>query len=91
MNMLSIVQSKRGEEYREEEERLTKKTEKAITYLSIRDFTNRDLTAVLSKPIELIGDFKKKDKFKKLIREVNRENAYNIKRRGQVSIKETYY
>jgi hypothetical protein len=57
----------------------------------MREFANRDLIAVLSEPIELIGDFKEEDEFEKLIREVDKENAYNIKRRGRVSIKETYY
>jgi hypothetical protein len=89
--MLSAVRSKREEEYREEEERLAKETEKAIACLSMRDFANRNLKDVLSEPIELMGDFKEEDEFEKLIKEVDRENAYNAKRRGRVSIKETYY
>ena len=91
MNMLSVVRSKREEEYREEEERLTEETEKAIACLSMRDFTDRDLKDVLSELTELMGDFKQEDEFKKLIKEVNRENAYDVKRQGRVSVKETYY
>jgi hypothetical protein len=85
MNILSAVRSKR-----EEEERLVKETEKAIACLSIRDFTNRNLKDILSEPIELIGEFKEEDEFEELIRQVNRENAYNTKKRGRASVKETY-
>jgi hypothetical protein len=91
ISILSAARSKREKQYREEAERLAKETEKAITCLSIRDFTNRNLKDVLSEPIELMGNFKKENKFKKLVREVNRENAYNTKRRSRVSVKETYY
>lgn len=72
MNILSVTRLKREEEYQEEEERLVKEIEKAITYLSIRDFTNHNLKDVLSEPIELMGDFKEEDKLEKLIKEVNK-------------------
>jgi hypothetical protein len=91
MNILSVAWLKREEEYWEEEERLTKEIEKAIAYLSIRDFTDRNLKDVLSKLIELMGDFKEEDEFEKLIREVDRENTYDIKRWGRASMKETYF
>jgi hypothetical protein len=71
MNMLSIAQLKREEEYQEK-----------IACLSIREFANCDLKDTLSKPTKLIRDFKQKDKFKKLIRDLNREKAYNAKRQG---------
>ncbi|PVH67948.1 hypothetical protein DL98DRAFT_599954 [Cadophora sp. DSE1049] len=91
MNMLFAARSKREEEYREEQERLVKETEKAIACLSMRDFADRDLKDVLSEPAELMGDFKEEDEFEKLIREVDRENAYDAKRRGRASVKETHY
>jgi hypothetical protein len=58
--------------------------------LRMREFADRDLTAVLSEPTELIRDFKEEDEFEKLIREVDRENAHDAKRRGRASMKETY-
>ena len=91
MNMLSAARSKREEEYREEEERLVEETEKAIACLSMRDFADRDLKDVLSEPTELMGEFKEEDEFEELIRQVDRENAHDAKKRGRASVKETYY
>lgn len=52
--MLSAARSKRDEEYQEEEDRLVKETEKAIACLSMREFADRDLTAVLSEATEVM-------------------------------------
>jgi hypothetical protein len=90
MNMLSAARSKREEEYREEEERLTEETEKAIACLSMRELADRDLKDVLSEPTELMGEFKEEDEFEELIRQVDRENAHNVKKRGRALVKETY-
>jgi hypothetical protein len=70
---------------------LVKEIEKAITCLNIRVFANRNLKDVLSELIELIGEFKEEDKLEELIRQVNRENAYNTKKRGRALVKEIYY
>jgi hypothetical protein len=80
--MLSAARSKKEEEYWEEEERLTKETEKAIACLSMRELADHNLKDVLSKLTELIGEFKEEDEFEELIRQVDRESAYNTKKRG---------
>jgi hypothetical protein len=36
-------------------------------------------------------DFRDGDEFEKLIREINRDNAHDAKRRRRASMKETYY
>ena len=90
MNMLSAARSKREAEYREEKESLAKEIEKAIACLSIRDFADRDLKDVLSKPTELMGDFREVDEFEKLVKKV-KDNAYDVKRQGQASVKKAYY
>jgi tRNA U34 5-carboxymethylaminomethyl modifying GTPase MnmE/TrmE len=82
INMLSAARSKKEEEYWEEEERLTKETEKAIACLSMRELADHNLKDVLSKLTELIGEFKEEDEFEELIRQVDRESAYNTKKRG---------
>ena len=65
--------------------------ETTIVSLSMREITDRELRDVLSEPIELIREFKEDDEFEKLIRDVDRNNTYNIKRQGQAAVKETYY
>jgi hypothetical protein len=57
----------------------------------MREIADRDLKDVLSEPTELIGEFKEEDEFENLIREVDKENAYDVKKRGRASVKETYY
>jgi hypothetical protein len=91
MTLLFTAQSKKEEEYWEEEERLPKETENAIACLSVREIANRDLKDVLSEPTELMGEFKEEDEFENPIREVDKENACNAKRRGRGPVKETYY
>ena len=88
---MSAARSKREEEYREEEERLAKEIEKAITYLSIREFANKYLKDTLSKPTELIGEFKEVDEFERLVKEIYKENALTAKKRDRALIKEAYY
>jgi hypothetical protein len=83
MTLLSAARSKREEEYLEEEALLLKEMEHAIVCLSIRGIADRDLKDVLYEPIELMRDFKEEDEFEKLIREVDRENAHDVKRRSR--------
>jgi len=59
--------------------------------ISIREIADRDLKDVLSEPMELMGEFKEEDEFEKLIRQVDRENAHDAKKRGREAMKETYY
>lgn len=70
---------------------MPKDTEKAIVCLNIRVLADRDLKDILSKPTELIGEFKEEDEFENLIRAVDKENASSTKKQGQTFIKETYY
>jgi hypothetical protein len=46
----------------------------------MREIADQDLKDVLSEPTELIEEFKKKDEFENLIREVDKENVYDIKK-----------
>jgi hypothetical protein len=67
LNILSAARIKKEEEYREEEERLSKDTEKAIACLNMRGLADRDLKDILSKPTEPIGEFKE-DEFENLVK-----------------------
>jgi len=91
MNMLSVGRTEKEKEYKEEEERLPEGTEKDIACLNIRDLVDRDLRDTLSKPLEIIGEFKKEDEFKNLIREIDKENAGTARQYSRASIKGTYY
>lgn len=57
----------------------------------MREFADGDLKDTLSEPTELMGEFKEEDKFERLIREVDKENDSDAKKRGRASVKETYY
>src|ERR1700716_3550696 len=59
--------------------------------MSIREIADRDMKDVLSEPMELMGEFKEEDEFEKLIRQVDRENAHDAKKRGREAVKEMYY
>lgn len=60
MSLYGAARTKREEEYREEEERLSGETEIAIARLTMREIADRDLKHILSMPTELIGEFKEK-------------------------------
>lgn len=70
---------------------MPKETEMAIARLSIREIADRDLKDILSEPEELMGEFKEEDEFKNLIKEIDKGNASDTKKRGRASVKETYY
>jgi hypothetical protein len=91
MALFSAARSKKEEEYKEEEERLRRETEAAIDCLSMREIADRNLKDVLSEPAELLGQFNEQDEFEHLIKEIDKENASEEKRRGRASVKETYY
>jgi hypothetical protein len=89
--LFSAARSKKEEEYREEEERLRQETEAAISCLSIKEIADRDLKELLSEPAELLGEFKEEDEFEHLIKEIDKGNAVDERRRAQASVKETCY
>jgi hypothetical protein len=91
MALFSAARSKQEEEYRKEEALLRQETEAAIGCLRMREIADRYLKELLSEPAELLGDFKEKDEFERLIKEIDKENAFDEKRRARVSVKETYY
>ena len=91
MALFSAARSRQEEEYRQEEERLRQETEAAIGRLSMREIADRDLKELLSEPAELLGEFKEEGEFENLIKEIDKENAFDEKRRVRASIKETYY
>jgi hypothetical protein len=91
MNMLSAARSQKEEEYREEEDRLPKLTSRAIACLSMREIADRVLKDALSKSTELTGEFTDEHEFEKLIWQINRENACDVRRRGEAAMKETHY
>lgn len=91
MNMRFGARTEKEEEYREEEERLPKDTEKAIACLNMRELADRDLKDILSEPTELMGEFEEEDEFENLIRDTDKENAGSAKKRGRASVKETHY
>jgi len=57
----------------------------------MRELADRDLKDIRSEPTELMGEFKEEEEFENLIREVDRENASDAKKRGRAFVKETYY
>lgn len=91
MSLYSVSRTKKEEEYREEEERLSGETEMAIACLTMREIADRDLKHILSVPTELTGDFTEKSEFNELIREINEENASKVAKRERAAVKETYY
>jgi hypothetical protein len=91
MALYSAARTKREDEYQREEEQLPKETEAAIARLSVREIADRNLKDVLSKPTELIGEFRDQNEFEHLIREVDRQNACEVMLHGRSSVKETYY
>jgi hypothetical protein len=61
-----------------------------ILLMSMREIADQDWKDGLSEPMELMGGFKEEDEFEKLIRQVDRENADDAKKRGRDAVKETY-
>jgi hypothetical protein len=91
MGLYFAARTMREAQYRQEEERLPKETEASIARLSVREIAERDLNNMMSKPAELIGEFNEQKDFDNLIREVDNQNASEVKMRGRASVKETYY
>jgi hypothetical protein len=69
---------------------LHQETEAAISCLSVREIADRDLKELFSEPTELLGEFKKENKFENLIKNIDKENTFNEKRRVRVLLKKTY-
>jgi hypothetical protein len=90
MALFSAARSRQEEDYKEEEKRLRQDTEAAIGSLSMRETADRVLKELLSEPTGLLGEFKE-DEFENLIKEIDEGNAFDEKRRGRVSTKETDY
>lgn len=55
----------------------------AIGRLSMREIAGRDLKELLSEPAELLGEFKEEDEFEHLIKEIDKGNAFDEKRRAE--------
>jgi hypothetical protein len=91
MALYSAARTMKEAEYRQEEERLPKETEAAIAHLNVREIAERDLKNMLSKPAELMREFSEQKDFENLIREVDNQNASEVRMRGRASVKETYY
>ncbi|RDW58833.1 hypothetical protein BP6252_13309 [Coleophoma cylindrospora] len=90
LSLLFAARSAREKKYREEMH-LNTDTDNALARLSMRFIADQELQDILSEPTELMGEFSYGNEFANLIRQVDKENAYDTKRRSRASMKETYY
>ncbi|KAH8595424.1 hypothetical protein B0O99DRAFT_686843 [Bisporella sp. PMI_857] len=68
------IEKERLQEYSRDRLSQTKQDCKQMTlFMNVREIANRDSKDVLSKPMELIREFKEEDEFEKLIGQVDRE------------------
>lgn len=90
MNMTLTERMASEINYQREEECLRKSIENAIACLDLRELVVRELQNILSEPTELMGEFGEESDYENAIKQVEKENANDIRTQQRRLWKQTY-